>query len=113
MAITPRIDSLSRGMHNRSCEAVRLGAASVLAGTIGFSGPTAPAEPRADERSHTTHACRSIADRTCGAEGKTKGDTDGRHDAVLEGAISGDFAVNRHFAPASVASVPESAKLLS
>ena len=77
--------------------------ATVLIAAVGFSGPTA----RADERSQATRACRTFADRACGAQG----DTNGRRDPAVEAAVSTDVVANGHFVHTSVANVRGSARL--
>jgi hypothetical protein len=72
--------------------------ATVLTATVGFSGPTA----RADERSQTTRACRTITDRACGAKGEPRGDTNGRCDPAVEAAVSTDVVSIGHFVHTSV-----------
>jgi hypothetical protein len=81
--------------------------AIVLTATVGFSGPTA----RADERSQTTRACRTITDRACGAHGDPRGDTNGLCDLAVEAGVSTDVASNGHFVHTSVANVRGSARL--
>jgi hypothetical protein len=81
--------------------------ATVLTATVGFSRPTA----RVGERSQTTRACRTVTDRACGAQGDTKGDTNGLCDPDVEAAVSTDVVSNGHFAYSSVANVRGSARL--
>jgi hypothetical protein len=82
--------------------------ATVLTATVGFSGPTTA---RAHERSQTTRACRTSSDRACGAQGDTKGDTNGLFDPAVEAAVSTDVVSNGHFTYTSVANVRGSARL--
>jgi hypothetical protein len=81
--------------------------AIVLTATVDFSGPTT----RAGEHSHTTRACRTSTDRACGAQGDTKGDTNGLCDPAVEAAVSADVVANGHFVHTSVANVRGSARL--